>query len=85
MQNGQITIVPKPGIDVVNLQEKLQTLINTGSLSLETIQLGMLYSSPAFKEYASLKKVTAADGKELIDPRASTQDFLQYVQDLEKS
>lgn len=85
MQNGQIVIIPKPGVDVVNLQEKLQSLVNTGSLSLETIQMGMLYSSPAFKEYANMKKVKDASGNEIIDPKASSQDFVQYLQDLDKT
>ncbi len=81
LKNGQIEIIPKPGTNVVNLQEKLQTLVNTGKLSLDSLKLWMLYSSPSFKEYANLKKT--ADGK--IDPKASTQDFMQYLKDLEKA
>jgi hypothetical protein len=56
IRDRQVEIVPKPGADTVNLQEKLQTLVNTGRLTLETLQIGMLYSSPAFREYAGLKK-----------------------------
>jgi hypothetical protein len=84
MQNGQITIIPKPGTDAVNLQEKLQTLVNTGRLSLESVKLGMLYSSPSFKAYSELKKTKDATGKDMIDPKASPQDFLHYLRELEK-
>ena len=82
IQNGQIQIVPKPGTDTVNLQEKLQTLVNTNRLSLDTIKFGMLYSSPSFKTYSELKKTKDASGKEIIDPKASTQDFITYLSDL---
>lgn len=85
MQNGQITIIPKPGTDVVNLQEKLQTLVNTKRISLETIKLGMLYSSPSFAKYAEMKKTKDMSGKEIIDPKASTEDFMIYLSDIQKT
>jgi hypothetical protein len=85
MQNGQITIIPKPGTDVVNLQEKLQTLVNTGRISLETIKMGMLYSSPSFKAYAENKKTKDVAGKDIIDPKANAQDFMTYLRDLQKA
>lgn len=71
MKNGQIEITPKPGTDIVNLQEKLQTLVNTNRISLDTIKIGMLYSSPTFAKYADMKKVKDMTGKEMIDPKAS--------------
>ncbi len=85
MQNGHITIVPKPGTDVVNLQEKFQTLVNTGRISLDTIKIGMLYSSPSFKAYSEVKKVKDANGKDVIDPKANAQDFIMYLRDLQKA
>jgi hydroxymethylpyrimidine/phosphomethylpyrimidine kinase len=85
MQGGQVTIMPKPGTDVVNLQEKLQTLINTNRISLDTVKIGMLYSSPAFAKYAEMKKTKDASGKDIIDPKASSQDFMMYLTDLQKA
>lgn len=81
MNGGQITIVPKPGEDVVRLQEKLQTLVETKKISLDTIKIGMLYSSPSFQKYATDKKT--ADG--MISPNASSQDFITYLTDLQKA
>lgn len=78
--------MPKPGTDLVNLQEKLQTLVNTKKLSLETLKLGMLYSSPSFKAYSELKKTKdTTTGKEVIDPKANSQDFITYLKDLKKA
>ncbi len=85
MQNGQIMIIPKPGTDIVNLQEKLQTLVNTNRISLDTIKLGMLYSSPSFSKYAEMKKTKDASGKDIIDPKASTGNFIMYLNDLQKA
>ena len=85
MQNGQITIMPKPGTNVVNLQEKLQTLVNTGRLHIDSIKLGILYSSGTFKDYVNAKKTTDAKGAVLVDPKASTQDFIAYLNDLQKA
>lgn len=85
MQGGQVTIMPKPGTDVVNLQEKLQTLVNTGRISLDTIKIGMLYSSPTFAKYAEMKKTKDASGKDIIEPKASSQDFMIYLTDLQKA
>lgn len=85
MQNGQIMIIPKPGTDIVNLQEELQTLVNTNRISLDTIKLGMLYSSPSFSKYAEMKKTKDASGKDIIDPKASTENFIMYLNDLPKA
>ncbi|MBC7503920.1 TrbC/VirB2 family protein [Candidatus Gracilibacteria bacterium] len=81
MKNGQIEIIPKPGVDVVRLQEKLQTLIENKKISLDTIKMGMLYSSPSFQKYAEDKKTS--DG--IVSPNATSQDFLKYISDLKKS
>lgn len=82
---GQVIIIPKPGTDVANLQEKLQTLINTNQLPLESLRLGMLYSSPAFKEYIGLKQINDKDGKSIIDPTVSTIDFINYLDNSRKT
>jgi hypothetical protein len=85
LRGGQVEIIPKPGVNVVNLQEKLQTLVRTNRISLDTIKMGMLYSSPSFKTYSALKKTRDANGKELIDPTASIKDFVTYLKDLQKA
>lgn len=81
MQNGKVTIIPKAGIDIVRLQEKLQTLVETKKISLETIKIGMLYSSPSFQKYATDKKT--ADG--MISPNVNSQDFIKYLSDLQNA
>lgn len=85
LRNGQIEIVPKPGTDVVQLSEKLQTLVNAKRLPIESLKVGMLYSSPSFREYSELKRTKDASGKEIIDPKASINDFFQYLQDKNKA
>jgi hypothetical protein len=45
----------------------------------------MLYSSPAFAKYAEMKKTKDASGKDIIDPKASSQDFMMYLTDLQKA
>lgn len=81
LRNGQIEIIPKSWVSVVNLSEKLQSLVNTGALSLNSLKVGMLYASPSFQDYAGLHKRKDASGRELIDPKASMSDFIQYLQD----
>lgn len=78
IQNNQITIVPKPGIDIVRLQEKLQTLVETKKISLDTIKIGMLYSSPTFAKYAADKQTV----DKIVSQSANPQDFIKYVKDL---
>ncbi len=86
MKNGQIEIMPKPGTDVVNLQAKLQTLVNTGRISLDTIKIGMLYSSPSFAKYTEMRRAKdPMTGKESIDPNASPANFITYLTDLQKA
>jgi vacuolar-type H+-ATPase subunit E/Vma4 len=81
LSGNQVTIVPKAWVDVVDLQEKLQTLVNTGRIPLENLKVGMLYSSPSFARYVELKKTKTSDGKTLIDPKATPEDFMTYVAD----
>ncbi len=71
------TIIVEPlGSDSAKkMQEKLQTLIRTNVLSLDTIKLWLLYSSPTFTEYVPLNKTQ--DGK--IDPKASVDDYQAYA------
>lgn len=57
------------------MEEKLNTLIRTNTFSLETVKLGLLYSSPTFAEWAPLQKTS--DGK--IDPKASIDDYKTYA------
>jgi hypothetical protein len=85
MRGNEIIIVPKPGSQTVFLQEKLQTLIATGKLPVETLKLGILYSAPAFKKYAELKKTKDAQGRDMIDPKATSEDFLKYLKDLQNT
>jgi hypothetical protein len=85
LSGTQVTIVPKAWVDVVDLQEKLQTLVNTGRLPLESLKVGMLYSSPTFARYVALKKTPTPDGKILIDPKATPEDFMQYVTERQKA
>ena len=66
---------PKESEQARKMQEKLNTLIRTNILSLESIKLGLLYSSPTFAEYAPLNKTQ--DGK--IDPKASIEDYASYA------
>ena len=78
--NNKVTIEPKPGVDIVNLQTKLQTLVNTGRLSIDTLKTGLLYSSPIFKDYSELKMT-----KGMIDPSVNAKDFLEYVNNRQKT
>lgn len=45
----------------------------------------MLYSSPSFAKYAEMKKTKDASGKEIIDPKASPQNFIAYIADIQKA
>lgn len=87
IQNGKVTIEPKPGVSVVELQTKLQTLVNTGRLSIDTFKIGLLYSSPIFKKYATELGVTKdAQGNIVgIDPKANSKTFLEHVAELKKT
>lgn len=55
IRDGKVTIEPKPGVDIVNLEARLQTLVNTGRLSLDSLKMGLLYGSQAFKSYSEQK------------------------------
>ncbi len=72
-------------MDIVNLQTKLQTLVNTGRLSIDTLKTGLLYSSPIFKKYSDLKVTKDASGKVTIDPSVNAKDFLEYVNNRQKT
>jgi hypothetical protein len=86
IQNGKVTIEPKPGVSVVELQTKLQTLVDTGRLSIDTLKTGLLYSSPAFKRYATELGITKdSQGNVTISPQANGKAFLAYVSDLKKA
>ncbi|MFO0763424.1 MAG: hypothetical protein U0518_00940 [Candidatus Gracilibacteria bacterium] len=87
IRDGKVEIQPKPGVSVVELQTKLQTLVNTGRLSIDTLKTGLLYSSPIFKKYATELGVTKdAQGNIVgIDPKASSKTFLEHVADLKKA
>lgn len=67
-------------MDIVNLQTKLQTLVNIGRLSIDTLKTGLLYSSPIFKDYSELKMT-----KGMIDPSVNAKDFLEYVNNRQKT
>lgn len=70
-----IVLEPKGNELVKKFEEKMSTLVRTGVLSMDTIKLGLLYSSPTFTEYAPLNKTQ--DGK--VDPKASISDYEQYA------
>lgn len=85
IRDGKVTIEPKPGVDIVNLEARLQTLVNTGRLSLDSLKMGLLYGSQAFKSYSEQKVTKDAQWKLVIDPKATPQDFLEYVEKLKKA
>lgn len=70
-----IVIEPMESEEAKKMQEKLNTLVRTNTLSLETLKLGLLYSSPTFAEYAPLSKTQ--DGR--IDPKASIDTYKAYA------
>lgn len=86
IKDGRVTIEPKPGVSVVELQTKLQTLVDTGRLSIDTLKIGLLYGSPIFKKYATELGVTKdAQGNVIaISPQANGKAFLEHVAELRK-
>ena len=81
IDGNTIKIEPKPGVDVVQLQEKLQTLLSTGYISLTSLKEGILYTSPSFQSYVDEKKLKNGS----IDQKANVTDFTTYLTDLKQS
>ncbi len=73
-RNDSIMIEPKWNDQAVKLQERLNTLVRTKTLSLDTVKYWLLSTSPTFQQYAILKKTQ--DGK--IDPNASMADYKEF-------
>jgi hypothetical protein len=86
IRDGKVTIEPKPGVSVVDLETKLQTLVDTRRLSIDTLKTWLLYSSPAFKKYATELGITKdSQGNVTISPQANGKAFLAYVSELKKA
>jgi len=84
IRNNKVLITPTSP-ENIRIQEKLETLVNTGRIPLDNLRAGMLYTSPAFQQYARDKQTRDPQGNLMVDPKVSGQDFVGYLRDLKQT